>query len=210
MGQRLNIEIRRRKDNKVLANSYYHWSAYTSSSLHLAEEIIENIYEVIRKEKVSDEIKAIQLLQTTGAGLMENEYNKLNEEDKKYCSLATNRNLGLISFTDEGMEETRSWEEGRLTIDIDFDDKDYDFYGNKNLVDFEVYFQVDEEEINESYEEEIKSGKLDLNNLTEFEFSLEEMTLNDIRLFMSKLDEIENNNGLFRVKGTDLIYQIIY
>lgn len=210
MGQRLNIEIRRRKDNKVLANSYYHWSAYTSSSLHLAEEIIENIYEVIRKEKVSDEIKAIQLLQTTGAGLMEDEYNKLNEEDKKYCSLATNRNLGLISFTDEGMEETRKWEEGRLTIDIDFDDKDYDFYGNKNLVDFEVYFQIDEEEINESYEEEIKSGKLDLNNLTKFEFSLEEMTLNDIRLFMSKLDEIENNNGLFRVKGTDLIYQIIY
>lgn len=210
MGQRLNIEIRRRKDNKVLANSYYHWSAYTSSSLHLAEEIIENIYEVIRKEKVSDEIKAIQLLQTTGAGLMEDEYNKLNEEDKKYCSLATNRNLGLISFTDEGMEETRKWEEGRLIIDIDFDDKDYDFYGNKNLVDFEVYFQIDEEEINESYEEEIKSGKLDLNNLTEFEFSLEEMTLNDIRLFMSKLDEIENNNGLFRVKGTDLIYQIIY
>lgn len=210
MGQRLNIEIKRRKDNKVLANSYYHWSAYTSSSLHLAEEIIENIYDIIRKEKVSDEIKAIQLLQTTGAGLMENEYNKLNEEDKKYCSLATNRNLGLISFTDEGMEETRSWEEGRLTIDIDFDDKDYDFYGNKNLVDFEVYFQIDEEEINESYEEEIKSGKLDLNNLTKFEFSLEEMTLNDIRLFMSKLDEIENNNGLFRVKGTDLIYQIIY
>lgn len=210
MGQRLNIEIKRRKDNKVLANSYYHWSAYTSSSLHLAEEIIENIYEVIRKEKVSDEIKAIQLLQTTGAGLMEDEYNKLNEEDKKYCSLATNRNLGLISFTDEGIEETRKWEEGRLTIDIDFDDKDYDFYGNKNLVDFEVYFQIDEEEINESYEEEIKSGKLDLNNLTEFEFSLEEMTLNDIRLFMSKLDEIENNNGLFRVKGIDLIYQIIY
>lgn len=210
MGQRLNIEIKRRKDNKVLANSYYHWSAYTSSSLHLAEEIIENIYDIIRKEKVSDEIKAIQLLQTTGAGLMEDEYNKLNEEDKKYCSLATNRNLGLISFTDEGMEETRKWEEGRLTIDIDFDDKGYDFYGNKNLVDFEVYFQIDEEEINESYEEEIKSGKLDLNNLTEFEFSLEEMTLNDIRLFMSKLDEIENNNGLFRVKGTDLIYQIIY
>jgi len=210
MGQRLNIEIKRRKDNKVLANSYYHWSAYTSSSLHLAEEIIENIYDIIRKEKVSDEIKAIQLLQTTGAGLMEDEYNKLNEEDKKYCSLATNRNLGLISFTDESMEETRKWEEGRLTIDIDFDDKDYDFYGNKNLVDFEVYFQVDEEEVNESYEEEIKSGKLDLNNLTEFEFSLEEMTLNDIRLFMSKLDEIENNNGLFRVKGTDLIYQIIY
>ena len=116
MGQRLNIEIRRKKDNKILANSYYHWSAYTYPSLELADEIMENIYGVIINDKVSDEIKAIQLLQTTGAGLLEQEYNALNEEDKKYCSLATNRDLGLISFTEKGMEKTRAWEESRLTI----------------------------------------------------------------------------------------------
>ena len=33
MGQRLNIEIK--KDSKVLANAYYHWSAYTSSALQM-------------------------------------------------------------------------------------------------------------------------------------------------------------------------------
>lgn len=208
MGQRLNIEIRRKKDNKILANSYYHWSAYTYSSLKLANEIIENIYDVIRNNKVSDEIKAIQLLQTTGAGLLEQEYNTLNEEDKKYCSLATNRDLGLISFTEKGMEETRTWEESRLTITIDFDNKEYDFVGDKNRVDFEVYFPISREEIEECYKEELKSGKINLDEVVEFNFDLQDMKLNDIRLFMAKINQIENNFGIFMINGA--FYQIIY
>lgn len=208
MGQRLNIEIARKKDNKILANSYYHWSAYTYSSLKLANEIIENIYDVIRNNKVSDEIKAIQLLQTTGAGLLEQEYNTLNEEDKKYCSLATNRDLGLISFTEKGMEETRTWEESRLTITIDFDNKEYDFVGDKNRVDFEVYFPISREEIEECYKEELKSGKINLDEVVEFNFDLQDMKLNDIRLFMAKINQIENNFGIFMINGA--FYQIIY
>lgn len=208
MGQRLNIEIRRKKDNKILANSYYHWSAYTYSSLKLADEIIENIYDIIRNDKVSDEIKAIQLLQTTGAGLLEQEYNTLNEEDKKYCSIATNRNLGLISFTEKGMEETRTWEESRLTITIDFDDKEYDFVGDKNRVDFEVYFPTSREEIEEYYGEELKSGKINLDEVVEFNFDLQDMELNDIRLFMAKINQIENDFGIFTINGA--LYQIIY
>lgn len=208
MGQRLNIEISRKKDNKILANSYYHWSAYTYSSLKLANEIIENIYDVIRNNKVSDEIKAIQLLQTTGAGLLEQEYNTLNEEDKKYCSLATSRDLGLISFTERGMEETRTWEESRLTITIDFDNKEYDFVGDKNRVDFEVYFPISREEIEECYKEELKSGKINLDEVVEFNFNLQDMKLNDIRLFMAKINQIENNFGIFMINGA--FYQIIY
>ena len=208
MGQRLNIEIRRKRDNKILANSYYHWSAYTYSSLKLANEIMENIYDVIRNDKVRDEIKAIQLLQTTGAGLLEQEYNLLNEEDKTYCSLATNRNLGLISFTEKGMEETRTWEEGRLTITIDFDNKEYDFVGDKNRVDFEVYFPTSREEIEEDYKEELKSGKINLDEVVEFNFDLQDMELNDIRLFMAKINQIENNFGIFMINGA--FYQIIY
>lgn len=41
MGQRLNIEIK--ENNKVLANSYYHWSGYTSSALLLTEKILDAI-----------------------------------------------------------------------------------------------------------------------------------------------------------------------
>ena len=208
MGQRLNIEIRRKKDNKILANSYYHYSAYTYPSLELADEIIENIYGVIINDKVSDEIKAIQLLQTTGAGLLEQEYNALNEEDKKYCSLATNRDLGLISFTEKGMERTRAWEESRLTITIDFDNKEYDFVGDKNRVDFEVYLPMSRKEIEEYYREELKSGKINLDEVVEFNFDLQDMGLNDIRLFMAKINQIENNFGIFMVNGA--FYQIIY
>ena len=209
MGQRLNIEIRRKKDNKVLANSYYHWSAYTSSSLELADEIITNIYDIIRNDN-TDEIKAIQLLQTTGAGLLEDEYNTLKEEDKKYCALATDRNLGLISITEKGMEDTRQWEESRLTIVVDFDDKEYDFVGEKNKVEFEVYFPIDKEEIEEYYGEEIKNGDLNLDEIVEFDFDLQCMTLVNIREFMNKLRVIENNCGLFKIKGDNSIYQIIY
>ena len=36
MGQRLNLEIR--KKGKPLANAYYHWSAYTGSSYALVEQ----------------------------------------------------------------------------------------------------------------------------------------------------------------------------
>ena len=208
MGQRLNIEIRRKKDNKILANSYYHWSAYTYPSLELADEIIENIYGVIINDKVSDEIKAIQLLQTTGAGLLEQEYNALNEEDKKYCSLATNRDLGLISFTEKGMERTRAWEESRLTITIDFDNKEYDFVGDKNRVDFEVYFPTSREEIEEYYRKELKSGEINLDEVVEFNFDLQDMKLNDIRLFMAKINQIKNNFGIFM--GNGAFYQIIY
>lgn len=208
MGQRLNIEIRRKKDNKILANSYYHWSAYTYSSLKLANEIIENIYDIIRNDKTSDEIKAIQLLQTTGAGLLEDEYNLLKEEDKKYCSLATDRNLGLISFTEKGIENTRNWEEGRLTINVDFDNKEYDFVGDKNRVDFEVYLPTSKEEIEEYYREELKSGEINLDEVVEFNFDLQDMDLNDIRLFMAKINQIENNFGIFMINGA--FYQIIY
>lgn len=208
MGQRLNIEIKRKKDNKILANSYYHWSAYTYPSLELADEIIENIYGVVINDKVSDEIKAIQLLQTTGAGLLEQEYNALNEEDKKYCSLATNRDLGLISFTEKGMEKTRAWEESRLTITIDFDNKEYDFVGDRNRVDFEVYLPMSRKEIEEYYREELKSGKINLDEVVEFNFDLQDMGLNDIRLFMAKINQIENNFGIFMINGA--FYQIIY
>ena len=208
MGQRLNIEIRRKKDNKVLANSYYHWSAYTYSSLKLAEEILENVYDIVKYNKISDEVKAIQLLQTTGAGLLEDEYNLLKEEDKKYCSLATDRNLGLISFTEKGMDYTRSWEEGRLTIIVDFDKKDYDFSGYSNLVEFEVYSSMCMEDIEEYYGDDIKSGNLDLDKVVEFNFDLDEMTLNDIILFLSKCEQIEKYNGIFRIKNN--YYQIIY
>ena len=68
MGQRLNIEIK--ENGTTLANAYYHWSAYTDSSLELTEHILKNIDSV---EHENSTVKAIKLLETTGAGLTEQE-----------------------------------------------------------------------------------------------------------------------------------------
>lgn len=162
MGQRLNIEIM--KNDKVLANAYYHWSAYTSSALELCAYIIEEIKNVpdvlpgasfdtpfSRKQIESaqslaekfkqqkPEIKtftmpgtvssadqdllfAIRLLEGTGAGINEDEQERILAEG--LCSgitfrSAIDRNTGLLSITEEGMNETRCWQERQATIDLD-------------------------------------------------------------------------------------------
>ena len=106
MGQRLNIEMKSK--GKVVANCYYHWSAYTMTALQLTKEIISNFDDI----KVDDDVKrAVKLLELTGAGY-------------------SDRDNGLIATTEEEMNDTRYWEEGRVTIDMD----------NK-IFDFNVFFK---------------------------------------------------------------------
>ena len=41
MGQRLNVEIW--NNGEVLANAYYHWSAYTESAAHIVDKALNYI-----------------------------------------------------------------------------------------------------------------------------------------------------------------------
>lgn len=125
MGQRLNIEIV--KNGRVLANSYYHWSGFSNSAINLVIQIIQN-YEYIKKYNVEKYIKnqdlllAIRLLEETGAGLNNTDIarNILKDETMnlklKECQ---GRNEGIIGITQGDIEETRAWEEGRVSIDIE-------------------------------------------------------------------------------------------
>ena len=133
MGQRLNIEIV--KGGKTQANSYYHWSAYTTSASELTIKIINN-FEEIMSMNCSDTAKAILLLQTTGAGLEVSEVNdeleyakeflEDNEETFKLFKTHIDRNEGLICINPEEMDNTERWEEGRVTINIDTKTIDFD------------------------------------------------------------------------------------
>lgn len=153
MGQRLNIEIV--KDNKILANSYYHWSGFSNNAINLAIEIIEN-YEFIEKYKVEPYIKdkdllfAIRLLETTGAGvcsiqstrdLLEDKTQNLKLQDCK------GRNEGIIGVIESDIEDTRNWEEGRITIDIA--DKTIDFDVIEEYTPENLKIEYTEEEIKE-------------------------------------------------------------
>lgn len=103
MGQRLNIEIR--KDDKVLANAYYHWSGYTSSALGLTNEILENIDNV---NFDNDVVRAVKLLEVTGAGLTLSEIDNLSEDMKNInFKKAIDRSQGFIAISEKEIKNTQ-------------------------------------------------------------------------------------------------------
>lgn len=151
MGQRLNIEIL--KNDEILANSYYHWSGFSNSAVDLAVQIISN-FEHIKKYRVEKYIKnqdllfAIRLLEETGAGISNiDKARKLLEDNTNNLLIkkCDGRNEGIIGITKEDIEETRYWEEGRVSIDIE-----------KQTVDFNVIDEYTTEELKKDCEEEIK------------------------------------------------------
>ncbi len=130
MGQRLNIEIK--KDDKVLANAYYHQSGYTSSALVLTDEILKNIDNV---NFDNDVVRAVKLLEVTGAGLTSSEIDNLNEGIRNInFKKATNRNDGLIAISEKEIEETQYWEEARVEIHLD----------TQNII-LDLYWYIDED-----------------------------------------------------------------
>lgn len=116
MGQRLNIEIW--NNGKVLANAYYHWSGFTGCAAELTTKILKNI----SKSSDFSVMYAVKLLEETGAGINEAEKLRIIEDGRFLETLfkpCIDRNSGLISVTEEGINETRFWEEGRVTIYLD-------------------------------------------------------------------------------------------
>lgn len=154
MGQRLNIEMV--ANGKSLVNAYFHWSAYTDEALSMLQKIIE----IQEKLDILDELKnmpldkkAIYLLISIGAGITpEDAY--LNKYPDIWIK-ATNRNYGLINISEEQKEICRTWEEGRIIIDI-----------AEKTFEFNVFFEFSKEEA-----EEISENKLNLLKILPIETS---------------------------------------
>lgn len=132
MGQRLNIEIH--ENGKLLANAYYHWSGYTERAIELTNTILTKYNEMINEGGLA---AAIKLLQSTGAKIELDELLDagVNIELAHVFSDGANRDNGFIAFSGKRMEETRYWEEGRVTIDI----------GTK-IIDFDCWCRWDPED----------------------------------------------------------------
>ena len=174
MGRRLNIEI---LDNgKCLANSYYHWSAFSDVSCEMLKDIIKDINK--KKYDVSV-LSAIRILENTGAGLTDfcpseedidfakNFYTKehyeewlkkpseIKEAQKLYPAEkfkdCVGRNLGLLSISESGIKETRFWEEGRISIDL-----------TTRKVNYNVLFDYKKEDYTKEERKELTFVKTDL------------------------------------------------
>jgi|SRR5579875_1228951 len=187
MGQRLNIEIL--QNGNTLANAYYHWSGYTSSALELTQTIIENVDEIQHKDDV---VRAIRLLETTGALLTEDEIKQMKYDGKLFRS-AKSRNAGLIAISEKGMNETRRWEEARVEINLDEETVSFDAI---HLIDKETYLYW-YGKADEDYEKlPIKSYDYDFENISFSEFNQ----------FASEiLEDIRNENYAVRLLNGDVL-----
>lgn len=126
MGQRLNLEIRKKTKtgDKVLANAYYHWSAYTVDSFKLLLEA--HAFLTLNKNIIKDErLLAIRALEYTGAGLPSYDNGDLIriKNMAKYRDTSfqqcTGRNDGIIGCFPDSIKSTEDWAEGTVTIYID-------------------------------------------------------------------------------------------
>lgn len=161
MGQRLNIEIV--SGDTSLANCYYHWSAYTHPALMLTKKIVDSYYD----SEESNELKmAVELLEITGGGVNEAERKEIEKQYNKFGYLrlkdCVNRNEGLISVTEQGKGETRNWEEGRVTIDLNAETICFDLLFNDTVEDYSEYY---DENFNEGSFEKLPECLYDFANI---------------------------------------------
>lgn len=141
MGQRLVINGI--KNHTPIFNIYYHWSAYTESAIHEADQLLKYL---LRPENCGDLVlSAIEYCENNGGGITGDkdlEEAKRLYPDHNFKTDDISRNDGLIAITADGMNNNVSWAEG--TIDIDFDN---------DLINNNVFWGYDDvDQINEEYE----------------------------------------------------------
>ena len=187
MGQRLNVELI--IGDKPIANVYMHWSAYTSSALVVAKDVLDTFKnEDVANTTTLDLTKIYSLIQTAipGSSVSVEEESKLEEKgiDTIKRAKMVDRNSGLISFSEEGMEETRDWEEGRVSIHLD-----------TLTVDFDVLWIIDKKEFIEEY----KRSKF----VEEDKFEYHNLSYDDFVKFKEHIDELISNKIYYiKVKGS--------
>lgn len=192
MGQRLIMTIK--EDDKDLMKVYYHWSAYTISSLVEAQQFIDSYYEDELEEVEDTKLRCIRALEKIGARL-ENE-TELEEFKKLYPNEKTindsiNRNKGLIAITEQGMKDLQEYSEGDIIINLSAATVCCDC----------VSIYEDLEEYNEWNEEDLKEEDLD-----HLDIDLENIDFPEIENTILTLDHV--NDYIF-INGIDECKEVV-
>lgn len=119
MGQRLVMTIK--ENDNILMKVYYHWSAYTVSSLIEAQRFLDSYFDNKFEEIEDTKLRCIRALEKLGTRLDNKsefeEFKKLypNEELIKDN---LDRNKGLIAITEDDMNHVQSYSEGDIIVDL--------------------------------------------------------------------------------------------
>lgn len=117
MGQRLNINIV--ENNKVLANSYFHWGGYTYTACDLVSRIITKFNEISSERKGLP--LAVLLLQSSGAWFNDAEF-EFARNITELSDIVNNLNptkQGFIGISDNAKKEHDEWQDDCVYIHID-------------------------------------------------------------------------------------------
>ena len=172
MGQRLNIEVVSR--GNVIANSYYHWSAYSLSAAELAIDAL--LFACSGGPVEQPLITAIHCLEETGAGFSDYSIAYAKENlglDLTRFNRCLGRNEGILEISEQGMNGNRSWEEGRVTIDLDAKTADFQVCYSMH---FDEYLRYRTQELEDTIEE----ARERLDSMPTYDFEFESLTTDDL------------------------------
>ena len=189
MGQRLNIEIVRK--DKVIATSYYHWSAYTVPAVEMTFTALR---ELIKNKNVVDDVDmAVRALEATGAGLTEEDKSSItNGQDYK---ISQNRNDGFIGVTQESMQNMINYQEGDTAIIINKDGYDFNIEDTENdniHIDIcgMLYF-LSPDDLKDEY-------NMDEKDLRTIPVHIENITFNEMRILLDKISDPDGKYDIFK------------
>lgn len=190
MGQRLNLEIV--YQGEPLANTYYHWSAYTSKSLTLTEEVLA-AYDK-RIVEPTDVLKAVRLLESTGARIALDELHSVNNRyPSEKFDIARSRDEGLIAVSFDGMNANRFWEQYRISVHLDTE-----------MVSFKVFLVENKNEYMETYEK----TEDEYNRLPPFPYEIRRVSFEDFEAFANEIRRYikKDINGFLLKDGSVLSF----
>lgn len=203
MGQRLIIQ------NNINGESvnaiYYHWSAYTESSIEELKDFTDNLITNYKNrsteflstltDKGKELIKKFDNGELTSTEMIElfnlmsyfsvSGVSSTGEESLNYLSQLTididregvNRNNGLLGITDKDQDDLLYWSEGTLIVDWIFNEHGYPDF-EQTVFDFSnLFFTYDKKEFEEYYNSEYVQSVL---SLTENPYQTSDVPLSKI------------------------------
>lgn len=191
MGQRLNLEVI--QGEKVIANAYYHWSAYTETALALVKEMVHHL-ELSKEQKSynsSPDVvlrRVVSAFHKTDAKLTQEELayiqsSELDDSTKRVFThqvasytRAVDRSDGLISISPEDIASTRQNAEYAAIIDYDTLTVQFgviDYYENMEELQDSYDLDEDDAEAVPLYEKDIETGAMNSTQIAELEDALE-------------------------------------
>lgn len=208
MGQRLIINnYTPYSENEITNNIYYHWSAYTDSSIYEVEELRNKIKEYYdeyydnSKNKL-DFFNLACLNAISGIAPANVESVQYIEKITKetYNSDHVNRNDGMISFTPKDIDESLYWAEGIVDIYWQFNEDGTPDFDNTlfNLPD--LVWSTTENDLTEYMNKE---------KIEEMKSNHKEVQLTNIPIINANKDFIDNIPEIWYDKDLELFFEQI-